>query len=144
MRPSSRSAIVDGISVALGEMKKARNKRRILWVISNGGSDASPGAQDEIARQISESGVEVFPVRSHEQIAPGYLTITPLDSIGLRFLPLPTDTVLPHAYEFFIMPVSRLPEEAARYFASPRRGSSTGSNTHRRTKQRDGAPRKWK
>jgi hypothetical protein len=112
IHPSSRSAIVEGISMALAVMEKARNERRILWVISNGGNDASPGAQTEIARHIRESGVEVFPVRSHEQIVPGYLTITPLNSIGLRFLPEPSDMIRQDAL-LSIMPISKLPDEAA-------------------------------
>jgi Ca-activated chloride channel family protein len=57
-----RSALLDGIYLGLQLTKAARNQRRVLLVISDGGDNASRYTETEIGSAISETGVRVYTV----------------------------------------------------------------------------------
>ncbi len=68
--PSPRAAVLDGVLIALDEMKRARSESTMLWVISTGGKLPGVEAKYEIARQVQESGVEVAEIRTLLDPAP--------------------------------------------------------------------------
>jgi len=111
LRASSGAAIMDGVSMALGEIGRARNERRMLWVISNGGQLPDVQAQYDVTRQILESGVEVAEVRSLQYPLPWLKCLEDTDCfVRTQILPEPRDGLVPRAPR--IMPVSTRPNEA--------------------------------
>ena len=57
-----RSALLDAIYLALDEMKKARNSRKALLVISDGGENSSRSTADEIKTLVREADVRIYPI----------------------------------------------------------------------------------
>jgi len=62
LQAKGRSALLDAIDMALHEMKKARNHRKALLVISDGGDNSSRSTRREIDTLVRESGVRIYPI----------------------------------------------------------------------------------
>jgi Ca-activated chloride channel family protein len=80
-----RTALLDAIYLALHEMKKARNPRKALLLISDGGDNASRYTENEIKNLVKEADVQIYAIgiyeptgarsRTPEELAgPGLLT----------------------------------------------------------------------
>src|SRR5215510_2637526 len=80
-----RTALLDGIYLALHEMKKAKNPRKALLLISDGGDNSSRYSEQEIKNLVKEADVQIYAIgiyegyagrgRTAEEIAgPGLLT----------------------------------------------------------------------
>lgn len=54
------TALLDSVEMALGEMKKARNARKALLVISDGGDNNSRYTPQEIEKLVREADVQVY------------------------------------------------------------------------------------
>lgn len=57
-----RTALLDGISLALECMKNAKNPRRALLVISDGGDNHSRYTETEIRRRVQETDVSIYAI----------------------------------------------------------------------------------
>ena len=79
-----RTALLDGIYMALHQMKKARNTRKAILVLSDGGDNSSRYTESEIKNLVREADVQIYAIgifepasarsRSAEELAgPGLL-----------------------------------------------------------------------
>lgn len=57
-----RTALLDGIYMALHQMKKARNPRKALLVISDGGDNNSRYTESEIKNLVREADVQIYAI----------------------------------------------------------------------------------
>jgi VWFA-related protein len=64
-----RTALLDGIYLALNHMKKARNPRKALLVISDGGDNNSRYTEGEIRSLVKEADVQIYGIGIYEPIA---------------------------------------------------------------------------
>jgi Ca-activated chloride channel family protein len=62
-----RTALLDAVSLGLQKLRKARNPRRALLVISDGGDNNSRYTQSEIKKMVQEADVQIYVMRIHEQ-----------------------------------------------------------------------------
>ncbi len=92
-----RTALLDGILLALHSMKKARNPRKALVVISDGGDNSSRYTESEIKNLVKESDVQIYAIgiyepmqsrgRSPEELSgPGLLTDISEPTGGRHFI----------------------------------------------------------
>jgi VWFA-related protein len=63
-----RTALLDAIYLAVHEMKKSRNPRKALLVISDGGDNNSRYTQSEIKNLIREADVQIYAIGIFEPI----------------------------------------------------------------------------
>src|ERR1043166_4603160 len=64
-----RTALLDALYMSLSEMKKARNPRKALLVISDGGDNNSRYTEAEIKNLVKESDVQIYAIGIFEPIA---------------------------------------------------------------------------
>ena len=57
-----RTALLDGIYLAMNEMKKAHNPRKALLVISDGGDNSSRYTESEIKNAVREADVQIYAI----------------------------------------------------------------------------------
>ena len=92
-----RTALLDGIYLALHTMKKAHNPRKALIVISDGGDNSSRYTESEIKNLVKEADVQIYAIgiyepassrgRSPEDLSgPGLLTDISEPTGGRHFL----------------------------------------------------------
>jgi Ca-activated chloride channel family protein len=60
LRTGGLTALLDAVNLGLGEMKKAKNPRKALVVISDGGDNNSRYSQAEIKSLVREADVQVY------------------------------------------------------------------------------------
>jgi len=61
-RPSGRTALLDAVYLALRQMKKAHNARKVLLIISDGGDNHSRYNAREVENLARESDVETYAI----------------------------------------------------------------------------------
>ena len=59
-RPAGRTSLLDAIHMALVQMKRARNPRKALVILSDGGDNHSRRTAAEIRKDVMESEVEIY------------------------------------------------------------------------------------
>ena len=59
-KPFGRTALLDAIHMAMGQMKHARNLRKALIIVSDGGDNRSRHTEREIKNAMLESDVQVY------------------------------------------------------------------------------------
>jgi VWFA-related protein len=59
-KPFGRTSLLDAIHMAMGEMKHARNMRKALVIVSDGGDNRSRHTEREIKRAMLETDLQVF------------------------------------------------------------------------------------
>jgi Ca-activated chloride channel homolog len=64
-----RTALLDAIYLGLHEMKKAKNARKALLVISDGGDNSSRYSETEIRNLVKEADVQIYAIGIYEAIA---------------------------------------------------------------------------
>ena len=64
-----KTALLDGIVMAMNEMKKAKNPRKALLVISDGGDNNSRYTEGEIKNRVKEADVQVYAIGIYEPVA---------------------------------------------------------------------------
>ena len=95
-RPSGMTAMLDGIHLAMAQMKHARNRRKALIVLSDGGDNFSRRNLRELKAALIESDVQVYAMgifdrdysRKHtpeERNGPQLLDQVALDTGGRNF-----------------------------------------------------------
>ena len=60
VKPFGRTALLDAIRLALLEMKRARNTRKAILILSDGGDNRSRYSETEITRLAAESEAQVY------------------------------------------------------------------------------------
>src|SRR5215467_14616022 len=78
-----KTALLDGIIMAMNEMKKARNPRKALLVISDGGDNNSRYTEGEIKNRVKEADVQVYAIGIYEPVASRGRTAEELSGPGL-------------------------------------------------------------
>jgi len=67
--PKGRTALLDALYMGLSEMKKARNPRKALLIISDGGDNNSRYTEAEIKSLVKEADVQIYAIGIYEPIA---------------------------------------------------------------------------
>ena len=66
---SGRTALLDALYLAMDHMKKARNPRKAVLVLSDGGDNSSRYTQSEIKNLVREADVQVYAIGIFEPIS---------------------------------------------------------------------------
>jgi Ca-activated chloride channel homolog len=61
-RPFGRTSLIDAIQLALTQMKKARNSRKAIVILSDGGDNRSRLTRGEIKDALTEADVQMFAI----------------------------------------------------------------------------------
>ncbi|MBV8902991.1 MAG: VWA domain-containing protein [Acidobacteriia bacterium] len=75
-----RTALLDAIYLALHEMKKAKNPRKSLLVISDGGDNSSRYTETDVKNLVKEADVQIYAIGIYEPI--GSRSRTPEELAG--------------------------------------------------------------
>ena len=78
-----RTALLDAIYLALHEMKKAKNPRKAVLVISDGGDNSSRYTENEIKSKVKEADVQIYAIGIYEAIGARSRTPEELSGPGL-------------------------------------------------------------
>lgn len=106
-QPGGRTALLDAVTLALNTMKNARNQRRALFIISDGGDNDSRYTELEIRRRVRESDLWIYSIDFDERLE----TFLPDEEHGS---PLLTNlAVVSGGRHYTIQNPSELPEVAA-------------------------------
>jgi VWFA-related protein len=83
IQPAGLTAMLDAINLGLREMKKAKNSRKAIVIISDGGDNHSKYTAAEIESLVREADVQVYAMGVFEPSLPG---LTPEEISGPRLL----------------------------------------------------------
>jgi Ca-activated chloride channel homolog len=75
-----RTALLDGIYLSLHEMKKAKNPRKALLLISDGGDNSSRYTETDIKNLVKEADVQIYAIGIYEPV--GARSRTPEELAG--------------------------------------------------------------
>lgn len=64
-----RTALLDGVYLALDHMKQAKNAKKALLIISDGGDNSSRYTEREIKRLVREADVQIYAIGIFEPVA---------------------------------------------------------------------------
>lgn len=78
-----RTALLDAVYLALNQMKKAKNPRRALLLISDGGDNSSRYTESEIKNLVREADVQIYAIGIFEPIGARGRTAEELSGPGL-------------------------------------------------------------
>jgi VWFA-related protein len=78
-----RTALLDGLYMAMKQMKKAHNPRKAVLIISDGGDNSSRYTESEIKKLVREADVQVYAIGIYESIAGRGRTAEELSGPGL-------------------------------------------------------------
>ena len=70
VRSGRRTALLDAIYFGMDKMKTARNERKALLVVSDGGDNRSRYTEGEVKAQVRESDVEIYSIGIFDPYAP--------------------------------------------------------------------------
>jgi Ca-activated chloride channel family protein len=69
VHPGRRTALLDAIYFGVNKMKQAKNERKALLVVSDGGDNRSRYTENEVRNIVRESDVQIFSVGIFDQYA---------------------------------------------------------------------------
>jgi Ca-activated chloride channel family protein len=78
-----RTALLDGLYMAMNQMKKAHNPRKAILIISDGGDNSSRYTESEVRNAVREADVQVYAIGIFEPIASRGRTIEELNGPSL-------------------------------------------------------------
>jgi VWFA-related protein len=78
-----RTALLDGIYMAMNNMKKARNPRKAILIISDGGDNSSRYTESEIKNAVREADVQVYAIGIFEPMGSRGRTTEEMSGPGL-------------------------------------------------------------
>jgi len=70
VKPGHRTALLDAIYFGLNKMKQAKNERKALLVVSDGGDNRSRYTENEVRSVVRESDVQIYAIGIFDQYAP--------------------------------------------------------------------------
>jgi Ca-activated chloride channel homolog len=85
IQPGGLTAMLDAIDLGLREMKKARNSRKAIVIISDGGDNHSQYTATEIESLVREADVQIYAMGVFEPSLPIRLTPEEIDGPRLLF-----------------------------------------------------------
>jgi VWFA-related protein len=77
------TALLDAVYLALHEMKKARNGRKAILVISDGGDNSSRYTEGEVRNAALEADVQIYVIGIFGWLGPGFHTTEEMAGPGL-------------------------------------------------------------
>ena len=78
-----RTALLDGVYMALNHMRKARNTRKAVLIISDGGDNSSRYTESEIKNLVREADVQIYAIGIFEAIGARSRTAEEMSGPGL-------------------------------------------------------------
>lgn len=69
VQSKGRTALLDGVYLAINQMKKAHNPRKALVIISDGGDNSSRYTESEIKNQVREADVQIYAIGIFEPVS---------------------------------------------------------------------------
>ena len=69
LAPRGSTALFDAVVVAVREMRNAKNRRRVLFVISDGGDNHSRRTEREVRHLLEEEDVQIHAIGIHDHMA---------------------------------------------------------------------------
>jgi Ca-activated chloride channel family protein len=63
-----RTALLDGVYLAMHEMRKARNGRKAILIISDGGDNSSRYTERDVKNAVREAGVQIYSIGIYERM----------------------------------------------------------------------------
>ena len=78
-----RTALLDGVYMAMNQMKKARNPRKAILIISDGGDNNSRYTESEIKNAVREADVQIYGIGIFEAMGARGRTPEELSGPGL-------------------------------------------------------------
>jgi VWFA-related protein len=105
-----RTALLDGLYLALHTMKKAKNPRKAILLISDGGDNSSRYTETEVKNLVKEADVQIYAIGIYEGIGSRGRTAEEAAGPGLL-----TDVSEPTGGRHFIVDnLAELPDVAAK------------------------------
>ena len=83
IQSKGRTALLDGVYLAMNQMKKARNPRKALLIISDGGDNSSRYTESEIKNAVREADVQIYAIGIYEPMSSRGRTSEELSGPGL-------------------------------------------------------------
>jgi len=68
VQSKGRTALLDGVAMAMNEMKKAHNGRKAILIISDGGDNSSRFTESEVRNWVREADVQIYAIGIFEAI----------------------------------------------------------------------------
>jgi Ca-activated chloride channel family protein len=78
-----RTALLDGVYLAMSEMKRSKNPRKAILILSDGGDNSSRYTESEIKNLVREADVQIYAMGIFEAIAGRGRTAEELSGPGL-------------------------------------------------------------
>ncbi len=69
VQSKGRTALLDGIYMAMNQMRKARNPRKAILIISDGGDNSSRYTESEVKKVVRETDVQIYAIGIFEPAA---------------------------------------------------------------------------
>src|SRR5581483_9420938 len=82
--PQGLTALLDAVHLGLAEIKKAKNPRKALLIISDGGDNNSRYSASEIKDLVREADVQIYSMGVYEPFP--FSALTPAELSGPRLL----------------------------------------------------------
>jgi VWFA-related protein len=136
VQSKGRTALLDGVYLAMHEMKKARNGRKAILIISDGGDNSSRYTETEVRNAVREADVQIYGIGIFESLAGRGRTPEELAGPGL----LSDITEQTGGRHFAVDNLAELPDVAAKIGLELRNQYVLGYNPKNQT--RDGKYRR--
>lgn len=68
VQSKGRTALLDGVAMAMNEMKKGKNGRKALLIISDGGDNSSRFTESEVRNWVREGDVQIYSIGIYEPL----------------------------------------------------------------------------
>jgi VWFA-related protein len=78
-----RTALLDGVYMAMSQMKKAHNPRKAILIISDGGDNSSRYTETEVRNAVREADVQIYAIGIFEPVSARGRTTEELNGPGL-------------------------------------------------------------
>jgi Ca-activated chloride channel family protein len=70
MKPENRTALIDAVYLGVHKLQEAKNERRALLIISDGGDNRSRYTEGELRRVVRESDLQIYSIGIFDVYAP--------------------------------------------------------------------------
>jgi VWFA-related protein len=68
VQSKGRTALLDGVAMAMNEMKKAKNGRKAILIVSDGGDNSSRFTESEVRNWVREGDVQIYAIGIFEPL----------------------------------------------------------------------------
>ena len=78
-----RTALLDGVYMAMNQMKKAHNPRKAILIISDGGDNSSRYTETEVKNAVREADVQIYAIGIFEPVSARGRTVEEMNGPGM-------------------------------------------------------------